>query len=111
MPFLEANWTSTEQLRWLRDAKRGVRAYFEQWYLEPTDPSISPTQSPSPGPQERPKKEVGQFEQWVKSRKPRRSETGSEFERYYRLEPQDVDDPVQWWRDHKSAFPQLSRLL
>ncbi|OAQ58770.1 hypothetical protein VFPBJ_11657 [Purpureocillium lilacinum] len=30
--WLEANWTSHEQLIWLRDAKRNVREYFESHY-------------------------------------------------------------------------------
>ncbi|KFA66570.1 hypothetical protein S40285_09751 [Stachybotrys chlorohalonatus IBT 40285] len=31
--WLEANWTSPEQLGWLRDAKGGIKHYFEHWYL------------------------------------------------------------------------------
>jgi hypothetical protein len=30
--WLEANWTSYEQLVWLRDAKNSVQEYFEQHY-------------------------------------------------------------------------------
>ena len=30
--WLEANWTSPEQLGWLRDAKGGIKHYFERWY-------------------------------------------------------------------------------
>jgi hypothetical protein len=45
----------------------------------------------------------------VKSRQPKLSATGSELERYYRLEPEQVDDPVRWWIDHSNAFPRLSR--
>jgi hypothetical protein len=30
--WLEANWTSDEQLVWLRDAKNSVREFFEQHY-------------------------------------------------------------------------------
>jgi hypothetical protein len=53
--------------------------------------------------------EHSKFEQWVQSRQPKLSATGCELERYYRLEPEQVRDPVQWWIDHRSAFPQLSR--
>ncbi|KAJ0126498.1 hypothetical protein HZ326_30399 [Fusarium oxysporum f. sp. albedinis] len=43
------------------------------------------------------------------STQPKLSATGSELERYYRLEPEQVDDPVLWWIDHSNAFPRLSR--
>jgi hypothetical protein len=28
--WLETNWTSPEQLQWLRDAKDGINVYFER---------------------------------------------------------------------------------
>ncbi|OAQ60818.1 hypothetical protein VFPBJ_11528 [Purpureocillium lilacinum] len=34
----------------------------------------------------------------------------TELDRYLRLEPQDAQDPVQWWREHTSSFPSLSSL-
>ncbi|KAI8401357.1 hypothetical protein FOFC_18226 [Fusarium oxysporum] len=104
--WLETNWTSPEQLQWLRDAKDGIKAYFERWYSKNDDDSsesISATSSLTPRP------EQSRFEQWVKSRQPKLSATGSELERYYRLEPEQVDDPVLWWIDHSNAFPRLSR--
>ncbi|KAH7462351.1 hypothetical protein FOMA001_g18650 [Fusarium oxysporum f. sp. matthiolae] len=104
--WLETNWTSPEQLQWLRDAKDGIKAYFERWYSKNDDDaseSISATSSLTPGP------EQSRFEQWVKSRQPKLSVTGSELERYYRLEPEQVDNPVLWWIDHSNAFPRLSR--
>ncbi|KAH7464971.1 hypothetical protein FOMA001_g16996 [Fusarium oxysporum f. sp. matthiolae] len=88
--WLETNWTSPEQLQWLRDAKDGIKAYFERWYSKNDDDaseSISAT-SLTPRP------EQSRFEQWVKSRQPKLSATGSELERCYRLEPEQVDDPV-----------------
>ena len=45
----------------------------------------------------------------MKSRQPKLSATGSELERYYRLEPEQVDGPVfWWWIDHSNASPRLS---
>ncbi|KAI8416996.1 hypothetical protein FOFC_03309 [Fusarium oxysporum] len=82
--WLETNWTSPEQLQWLRDAKDGIKAYFERWYSKNDDDaseSISAT-SLTPRP------EQSRFEQWVKSRQPKLSATGSELERCYRLEPE-----------------------
>jgi hypothetical protein len=35
--------------------------------------------------------------------------TGCKLERYYRLEPEQVMDPIQRWADYSSAFPQLIR--
>ncbi|KAI8663601.1 Dimer-Tnp-hAT domain-containing protein [Fusarium keratoplasticum] len=104
--WLETNWTSPEQLQWLRDAKDGIKGYFERWYSNDDDASeesIFATPSLTPRP------EQSRFEQWVKSRQPKLSATGSELERYYRLEPEQVNDPIQWWIDHRNAFPRLSR--
>ncbi|CVL09149.1 uncharacterized protein FMAN_15429 [Fusarium mangiferae] len=104
--WLETNWTSPEQLQWLRDAKDGIKVYFERWYSK-NDNDISEnifvTLPLTPRP------EQSRFGQWIKSRQPKLSATGSELERYYRLEPEQVDDPVRWWIDHSNAFPRLSR--
>ncbi|KAM5529114.1 transposase-like protein [Fusarium oxysporum f. sp. phaseoli] len=86
--WLETNWTSPEQLQWLRDAKDGIKAYFERWYSKNDDDaseSFSATSSLTPRP------EQSRFEQWVKSRQPKLSATGSELERYYRLEPEQAE--------------------
>ncbi|KNB18738.1 hypothetical protein FOXG_22355 [Fusarium oxysporum f. sp. lycopersici 4287] len=92
--WLETNWTSPEQLQWLRDAKDGIKVYFERWYSKNDDnvsESVFITPSLTPRPEQR------RFEQWIKSRQPKLSATGSELERYYRLEPE------------SNAFPRLSR--
>ncbi|RYC80017.1 hypothetical protein BFJ63_vAg17098 [Fusarium oxysporum f. sp. narcissi] len=104
--WLETNWTSPEQLQWLRDAKEGIKVYFERWYSKNDDDAsesafITPSLTPRP--------EQSRFEQWIKSRQPKLSATGSELQRYYRLEPEQVDDPIRWWIDHSNAFPRLSR--
>ncbi|KAG7420659.1 Frequency clock protein [Fusarium oxysporum f. sp. raphani] len=91
--WLETNWTSPEQLQWLRDAKDGIKAYFERWYSKNDDDaseSISAT-SLTPRP------EQSRFEQWVKSRQPKLSVTGSELERYYRLEPEQLHFVLDTW--------------
>ncbi|RKK19242.1 hypothetical protein BFJ67_g17515 [Fusarium oxysporum f. sp. cepae] len=41
--WLEANWTSDEQLVWLRDAKNSVREFFEQHYPREEQPETSRT--------------------------------------------------------------------
>lgn len=48
--------------------------------------------------------------QSTSARLPQLSDAGDELERYYRLERVTVDNPIQWWVDHKGSFPQLSRL-
>ncbi|KAJ0129174.1 hypothetical protein HZ326_27731 [Fusarium oxysporum f. sp. albedinis] len=76
--WLETNWTSPDQLQWLRDAKDGIKAYFERWYSKNDDDAsetILATSSLTPRP------EQSRFEQWVKSRQPKLSATGSELER------------------------------
>ncbi|RFN44005.1 transposase-like protein [Fusarium flagelliforme] len=104
--WLETNWTSPEQLQWLRDAKDGIKVYFERWYSR-NDDDVSESAFITPSLTPRP--EQSRFEQWIKSRQPKLSATGSELERYYRLEPEQVDDPIRWWIDHSNAFPRLSR--
>ncbi|KAH7471339.1 hypothetical protein FOMA001_g13372 [Fusarium oxysporum f. sp. matthiolae] len=104
--WLETNWTSPEQLQWLRDAKEGIKVYFERWYSR-NDDDVSESAFITPSLTPRP--EQSRFEQWIRSRQPKLSATGSELERYYRLEPEQVDDPIRWWIDHSNAFPRLSR--
>ncbi|ENH65027.1 hypothetical protein FOC1_g10002783 [Fusarium oxysporum f. sp. cubense race 1] len=82
------------------------KSIFERWYSKNDDNAsesvfITPSLTPRP--------EQSRFEQWIKSRQPKLSATGSELERYYRLEPEQVDDPIRWWIDHSNAFPRLSR--
>jgi hAT family C-terminal dimerisation region len=108
--WLEATWNSSDQLQWLREAKRGIKAYFERWYLsndvcfEEDEPG-RPDESSLP-----PQSEQSRFDQWVKSRNLQyHSETESELDRYYGLKPEQFADPVQWWIDHKSQFPRLSK--
>ncbi|EXK77473.1 hypothetical protein FOQG_17815 [Fusarium oxysporum f. sp. raphani 54005] len=76
--WLETNWTSPEQLQWLRDAKDGIKVYFERWYSKNDDNAsesvfITPSLTPRP--------EQSRFEQWIKSRQLKLSATGSELER------------------------------
>lgn len=55
--------------------------------------------------------EDDQYTQWIKSKTKMALEMGgnnSELDRYLRLEPQDTQDPIQWWREHKCSFPSLS---
>ncbi|ENH69324.1 Putative AC transposase [Fusarium oxysporum f. sp. cubense race 1] len=35
---------------------------------------------------------------------------GSELERYLRLEPQETEDPIEWWMAHQGQFPMISQL-
>ncbi|KAJ0126954.1 Uncharacterized protein HZ326_29940 [Fusarium oxysporum f. sp. albedinis] len=45
--WLETNWTSPEQLQWLRDAKDGINAYFECWYSKNDDDASETILAPS----------------------------------------------------------------
>ncbi|KAM5529783.1 transposase-like protein [Fusarium oxysporum f. sp. phaseoli] len=55
--------------------------------------------------------EDDQYTQWINSKTKKAFATGGsvgELERYLRLEPQDTQDAIQWWRDHRASFPSLS---
>jgi hypothetical protein len=32
-----------------------------------------------------------------------------EYQKYVSEKPDDIDDPVQWWKDHERTYPQLSK--
>ncbi|KAI8402286.1 hypothetical protein FOFC_17593 [Fusarium oxysporum] len=85
---LEATWVSEEQLAWVRDAKVGIKDYFTRWYDA----------------------NQGLCEETMNKTKKAFATSGSvgELERYLRLEPQDTQDVIQWWRDHGASFPSLS---
>ncbi|EXA30485.1 hypothetical protein FOVG_18151 [Fusarium oxysporum f. sp. pisi HDV247] len=50
------------------------------------------------------------LKQWVKSRTAKTTATRSELERYLRLEPQETEDPIEWWMAHQGQFPMASQL-
>ncbi|PNP53253.1 hypothetical protein FNYG_15776 [Fusarium nygamai] len=113
MSSLEVNWASEEQLVWMRDAKIGLSDYLDHWYRcnRPVDEQrgaiIETTASPSV-PQRTPVDSM--FKQWVKSRTTKTTVTESELERYLRLEPQETEDPIEWWMTHQGQFPMVSQL-
>ncbi|CVK92414.1 uncharacterized protein FMAN_07310 [Fusarium mangiferae] len=61
--WLEANWTSDEQLVWLRDAKNNVREFFEQHYPREEQPETSRTVIGKAVRQDEP----SQLDQWMQS--------------------------------------------
>jgi hypothetical protein len=46
----------------------------------------------------------------VKSRTAKTTAMGSELERYLQLEPQETEDPIEWWMAHQGHFPMVSQL-
>ncbi|KAH7460134.1 hypothetical protein FOMA001_g19654 [Fusarium oxysporum f. sp. matthiolae] len=107
--WLEATWVSEEQLAWVRDAKAGIKDYFTRWYdanqglcEEITKYEAAPRTMGQ---------EDDQYTQWINSKTKKAFATGGsvgELERYLRLEPQDTQDAIQWWRDHRASSPSLS---
>lgn len=101
MRYLEVNWTTEEQLVWVRDAKMGLSGYLDrlyhdyrpQWAEDQQKAIVETTSAPSI-PQRTHEDSV--FTRWVKNRTARTTVTGSELERYLRLEPQETDDPIEW---------------
>jgi hypothetical protein len=61
--WLEANWTSDEQLVWLRDAKSSVRRFFEQQYAPKTRSEAARGGMGKVVGQDEP----SQFDQWMQS--------------------------------------------
>lgn len=95
--WLEATWVSRKQLTWVRDAKVGIKEYFNRWY-----------DSKQEGNEEKQHyamlpRTIGQeddhYSEWVNSKTKKAFATGnsfSELDRYLRIEPQDTQDPIQW---------------
>ncbi|KAJ6436625.1 endonuclease/exonuclease/phosphatase [Purpureocillium lavendulum] len=55
--------------------------------------------------------EEDHYTQWINSRTKKTFATSgsvSELDKYFRLELQDTQEPIQWWRDHGNSFPALS---
>ncbi|KAL7755481.1 hypothetical protein ACKLNR_014579 [Fusarium oxysporum f. sp. zingiberi] len=113
MNYLEVNWASEEQLVWVRDAKIGLSDYLDRWYrcnrpvderqkmIMDTSTSLSVLRKTT---------EASVFKQWIKSRTAKTTVMGSELERYLRLEPQETEDPIEWWMAHQGQFPMISQL-
>ena len=113
MSYLEANWASEEQLVWVRDAKIGLSDYLDRWYrcngpVDEQQKAIVETAAPPSVPPKISKGSV--FKQWVKSRTAKAPAMGSELERYLRLEPQETEDPIEWWMARQGQFPMVSQL-
>ncbi|KAM4063996.1 pol-like protein [Hirsutella rhossiliensis] len=105
--WLEANWTSREQLVWLRDAKNSVRAFFDQHYPpgERSDPART-----AMGKVMR-QDEPSQFDQWMQSYDHYAMEEDDELGAYMRQGPvrRENLNPILWWRDHREEYPRLSQ--
>jgi len=112
MKYLEMNWESEEQLVWVRDARAGLSRYFERWYRtsQPPEPYDQLTKATEESAVTVKSHEESEFRQWVKSRMAQPASTDSEIERYIRMEPQETENPVDWWLAHQNAFPILSQL-
>ncbi len=50
------------------------------------------------------------FDNLPSFRAPNDAELSDELERYLSTDVEDVQDPLQWWTDRKSQFPNLSRM-
>ncbi|KAJ0126922.1 Uncharacterized protein HZ326_29971, partial [Fusarium oxysporum f. sp. albedinis] len=105
--WLEANWTSDEQLVWLRDAENSVREFFEQHYPREEQPEPSRTVT---GKAVRPD-EPSQFDQWMQSCDRCMMEEEDELGVYMRQRPvrRENLNPVLWWKDHQEDYPRLSK--
>jgi len=116
--WLEAQWNSPEQRRWLHDAREDLRLYWERWYRRgnPDEALISSVSYSKPPyvPVRRQSTEDSAFHQWVHSRRLKvLSQDQSELHRYLDLGSAhlpDIIDPVAWWLTQREAFPTVSQL-
>ena len=115
--WLEAQWSSPEQLVWLRSAKDGLYEYWDRWYRHNTSPLNSRPHTPRGELHgfrvRRPAPEATQFDDWVQSRFQVRGSGDTELDRYLQLGPaqlQGVQDPLQWWVSQRSVFPTVGQL-
>jgi hypothetical protein len=107
--WLEATWVSEEQLAWVRDAKAGIKDYFTRWY-DANQGLCEETTKYDAAPRTM-GQEDDQYTQWINSKTKKAFATGGsvgELEKYLRLEPQDTQDAIEWWRDHRASLPSLS---
>lgn len=96
---------------WIAEAKHGLRAWWERWYRQGSDESDNDKASEAlHPPTSTPTDEPDQYQQWLQSRIPRADDIGDELDRYYKLDPVNTNDPVEWWMDHKATFPTVHRL-
>jgi hypothetical protein len=108
LAYLERNWTSEDLRPWIQVAKDSLRAYLERWYLQ--IPVVEAIPRPQRCPRQTEKGSDDQYKQWFKKRVDSQGPTDDELDRYYRLEQQDPASVIQWWIDHQSTFPALSKL-
>ncbi|KEY74491.1 hypothetical protein S7711_10030 [Stachybotrys chartarum IBT 7711] len=105
--WLEANWTSHEQLVWLQDAKNSVREFFEHQYprkerSETTKTAVGKAMLQG---------EVSQFDQWMQNYDRCVMEEEDELGVYMRQGPVRRENlhPILWWKDHREEYPRLSK--
>ncbi|OBS17406.1 hypothetical protein FPOA_12058 [Fusarium poae] len=107
--WLEATWVSEEQLAWVRDAKAGIKDYFTRWY-DANQGLCEETRKYDAAPRTM-GQEDDQYTQWINSKTKKAFATGGsvgELERYLRLEPQNTQDAIEWWRDYRASVLSLS---
>ncbi|KAJ3455336.1 hypothetical protein MRS44_013936 [Fusarium solani] len=104
--WLEANWTSHEQLVWLRDAKNSVREFFELQYPRKEQSEAARTVIGKAMRQDEP----SQFDQWMQSCDRYMMEEEDELGVYMRQGPvrRENLNPILWWKDHQEEYPRLS---
>lgn len=105
--WLEANWTSHEQLVWLRDAKNSVREFFEQQYPRKEQSETGRAVIGTAMRQDEP----SQFDQWMQSYDRYMMEEEDELGVYMRQGPvrRENLNPILWWKDHQEEYPRLSK--
>jgi hypothetical protein len=117
LQWLEGQWSSLEQRRWLHDAKEDLHLYWDRWYRDRlADEALAKSSSSSHRnlPLIQSYTNHSAFDQWVKSRRLRRlSQEESELSSYLNIDRSylpDVINPVAWWLTQRETFPTVSQL-
>ena len=94
-------WNTGENRKKLLELKKDVKAFWKENYFK-TPANEESTEPPA----KRKRFDYGAFSSVVHDSEPFRDE----YDRYVADRPDDVDDPIQWWKDRRHTYPQLSQL-
>ena len=108
----EQDSDSDSQIKHIHECRALLEHHFREHYVSRTVTGVQPTANAA-----RPPSSPVDFDPYSRYRQNFRSkisDSSDELERYFRLNPADAHelgvDAITWWRDHKGAFPNLSRL-
>ena len=124
LAYFEDKWAQYDHKSWYKKAEAGIKEIYSE-YCDKYAPSPSLSPSPSPTPSESIENLIiesrltaySQFNRLsakYMSKKRKASAVEDEYTRYTKYwdpaEWQFIEDIIEWWRDHVTEFPILSRM-